>query len=536
MNLVTSVAEFVKGVNVSNKSLASLERKAGAVAASLKVLAGIAVFRGLVNATFQSADAIGKLADRLGVSTESYIGLAHAANLAGVGSSEFAAVIEKMTKNLGEAALGGGPVEEALNQLGLSAQNLANVSPDEAFLQISDAISKIENPAQRAAIAVDVFGKKGQALLNTMMQGRGAIEAQAAEARNFGTAISRVDAAQIEAANDAITRAMEAFRGLATIVAASLAPAIESAANKVIEWREGITKAIVGIAAFVAALKTITIAQKAIAAGQSVILAFMGPAGWAAIAAGAAAAAAAIFGVDQAFAAIEAKAAEIPQAGKAIAELVKPADDAKKAIEELANANASAQKKLEELAIQIMTFRMNEDDALAFRLRIEGVDEEKISQIVAAQKLLREMTAAEEEVRKESERAAEAQKQLAKAIEERNRIADQVVDQLATPLEQFEREVTRLRDLAEGGIIDEQTFNRGILSAKQQLENALQFEASSPAAVEFGSAADISATTRARNRDIVVPLQSLLEEARKQTASLDQLAKDAADEFAVVNF
>src|SRR4029079_4520127 len=140
-------------------------------------------------------------------------------NLSGVGAEEFDGTLEKMVKNLGNAAAEGGPTAEALKRIGLDAKTLASQSPDEAFKQIAEGISQIVNPAERARAATAIFGKTGQSLLNTMMAGKAGIEAAAAETAKYGTAVSRVDAAKVEAANDAITRAGEVVHGLAAQVA-----------------------------------------------------------------------------------------------------------------------------------------------------------------------------------------------------------------------------------------------------------------------------------------------------------------------------
>ncbi|MCX7704278.1 MAG: hypothetical protein N2234_09330, partial [Planctomycetota bacterium] len=48
---------------------------------------------------------------------------------------------------------------DALAMLGLSVRQLASLSPDQQFVVIAEALSKIPDPTRRAAVAMEVFGK-----------------------------------------------------------------------------------------------------------------------------------------------------------------------------------------------------------------------------------------------------------------------------------------------------------------------------------------------------------------------------------------
>ncbi len=103
-----------------------------------------------------------------------------------------------MLKNVGQAAMVGGPAADALDRLGLSVKTIAGESADQAFKDIADGIAGVTNPAERARLAVDIFGKSGQKLLPLMMEGAAGIAAAQAEAEKLGISFSRVDAKQIE--------------------------------------------------------------------------------------------------------------------------------------------------------------------------------------------------------------------------------------------------------------------------------------------------------------------------------------------------
>lgn len=235
-------AGFTKGRKEAESEMSKLNAsvgRAGDMIAGSFAAVGVGIaahaFVGFVDSAAQAIDVNAKLSDRLGITTESLIGMQHAAGLAGVDTESFNSDIEKMTKNLGEAAINGGPVEDALRGMGLSASALVNQNLDDSIMQIADGIAAIKNPAERAAAATAIFGKAGQALIPTLAGGAQGLRDATAEAEKLGIAYSRIDAANVEQANDAITRLGEATRGAANDFAVGLAPLIKVATDRLIE-------------------------------------------------------------------------------------------------------------------------------------------------------------------------------------------------------------------------------------------------------------------------------------------------------------
>lgn len=225
-------AGHVKGLG---SSLASVGGKIIGFGGALTALAAGGSLAYLVKQSMESIDATAKLSDRLGIATESLVGLQHAADLSGVSAESLTGGLEKMLKTIGDAASEGGAGAAALDKLGLSADALANMPTDQAFGEIAQGLSEIQNPAERARVAMDIFGKSGQQLLPMMLQGREGIAAAMEEAQKLGLTFSRVDAAKVEAANDAMTRLQKVFIGAAQTLAIQLAPFIEVAATKLTE-------------------------------------------------------------------------------------------------------------------------------------------------------------------------------------------------------------------------------------------------------------------------------------------------------------
>jgi hypothetical protein len=73
--------------------------------------------------------------------------------------------IGKLEAKLGQAEGGNKAAIASFKSIGLSVQDLKDLSPDEQFLKIAQAIDKIEDPNQRAAAAISLFGRGIQSSL-----------------------------------------------------------------------------------------------------------------------------------------------------------------------------------------------------------------------------------------------------------------------------------------------------------------------------------------------------------------------------------
>lgn len=195
-------------------------------------IAGAAATAAMVKMRLSAIDNLAKTADKLGVTTEALGGLRHAAELSGVSAQQFDKALQNMGVQIANAAQGSGLAVRALGQLGLEAESLTKLPLDQQMQQVAMAMGNVENHSDRVRIAYELFGARGVGVLNMMKNGAEGMNQMAQEAEALGIALSRVDAAQIEAANDNVTRAQSVFEGFANQVTVALSPAIsELAAN-----------------------------------------------------------------------------------------------------------------------------------------------------------------------------------------------------------------------------------------------------------------------------------------------------------------
>ncbi len=237
----SSVTRLAAGVATAAKSVATIGTAMGAVAAG-----GMAL---MVKQQMSAIDATAKLSDRLGISTEKLVGLQHAANLSGTSTDTMSMALQRMTRRVSEAARGSGEAVGAIKELGIDARALAAMTPDQQLYTFADALQGVATQGDRVRIAMKLFDSEGVQLLNMLQGGSAGLAKMQAEAQKLGLTFNRIDAAKVEAANDAMTRLGAVFTGVGRTLAIELAPFIEAATTKLVEMGtsgEGMGAKVVG--------------------------------------------------------------------------------------------------------------------------------------------------------------------------------------------------------------------------------------------------------------------------------------------------
>ncbi len=214
--------------------LGKLALAAGAAVLFAKALAG-------VKDQMAELDKLGKTADKLGIGVQELERLRFAAGKAGIEAGAFDKSLEKMARSVSEAAHGTGVAKDALAQLGIVSADLAQQSPDKQMMILADAIKGIQNPAEKARVAYQIFGRAGVDMINMMQGGSAAIEEQGKRFDELNGIMSRADIKGIEEANDAWMETKTAIKGAWRTFTIAIAPVLEGLAN-MFTWLVKITK------------------------------------------------------------------------------------------------------------------------------------------------------------------------------------------------------------------------------------------------------------------------------------------------------
>ena len=233
--------KFRKGMRQSQSSIKAFGRAVAtttATVATFGLALGAAAAGGLafwVKRQAEAIDSTAKFADRIGITTEALGGLQHAAALTGVTTRNLQLGLQRMTRRISEAAQGTGEAKKAIAELGLSAAALNRLAPDEQFKALAQAMAGVQNQADRVRLAMRLFDSEGVSLVNTLRLGRAGLEEVEERAKRLGIAFSRIEAAKVEEANDAILELKQALTGVANSITIALAIPIRNLAQKLTE-------------------------------------------------------------------------------------------------------------------------------------------------------------------------------------------------------------------------------------------------------------------------------------------------------------
>ena len=183
-----------------------------------------------------SGDQIGKLSMRLGTTTQGLSELKYVAEMSGVSFNSLSTGLQRMTRRVSEAAAGTGAAKNALIELGLSAEHLKTLKPEQQYEQIADALSKVEVQSDKVRLAMKLFDTEGVALLQTMESGADGIKKMREEARKLGASLSEQDIKAMSEFNDSITKLKVTLTALITNV---LIPILPHVTNFVEALRHG---------------------------------------------------------------------------------------------------------------------------------------------------------------------------------------------------------------------------------------------------------------------------------------------------------
>ena len=248
--LTADTAKFENGLKKSRKQAnqwGAAVKKGMTVAAS-----GIAAATaGLTFLTKQSLDLVDrqtKLARVLGTSQAAFSGLALAAEISGSNMEAISKALRKQAKVVNDANDGLLTYVEVFDDLNLKASELIELPLEQQFVQIVDALGKLENQTKRTALASEIFGGKNADLLNFLELGAGGIQQYIDKVQEMGVALNVNQTGAIEASNDAVTIFKQSLSGLGNQLAAQFAPAIGRAAEALTNFVIGITQNVERIA------------------------------------------------------------------------------------------------------------------------------------------------------------------------------------------------------------------------------------------------------------------------------------------------
>jgi len=258
----SATQSFAKDATASAKdvdaSFDKLNATSTKLATSFGKLKGIIIgtaFAALTRGALQSADAISDLSKATELSVGRIIELQQALQASGGESANAGKLVTEFYKSIDEAAKGSDKTQESLGKLGVSLKDLGTLSTADLLDKTIKGFENIKDPAQKTAIALQLFGKSMQGvapgdLAAKMDELRGKFEQQT-------NAVNQ--AAQL---NDNYTEAMNNLRLAFLTITAPLVDFVNNV-SKSKDSLETMISILKGLAIVLAAVFSMTVLGKA---------------------------------------------------------------------------------------------------------------------------------------------------------------------------------------------------------------------------------------------------------------------------------
>lgn len=216
----------------AGKAAPKWKRMAGGLAAAAGGAAALyAAKRGVtaaVTSTMDLAKSTLALERQTGMSAETASAWGSVLKSRDVDTKAFGVGMTKLSKTMVKASTDGKTFASTFGQLGISQETVRAGDVNSILMQTADAYSKMQNPAKKAAMMQNLFGKQAQNLAPMMASGSAGIREQLGWARKYGATLSGSGA---ESASDFIKRQREmkiAMEGLKVSAGTALLPVITS--------------------------------------------------------------------------------------------------------------------------------------------------------------------------------------------------------------------------------------------------------------------------------------------------------------------
>ncbi len=222
-NDIKRLGNSMQGVQGKAKNLANAVKGVGTAFKALFAAAAIAGFSRLVTGAIDSADAFGKLSTRTGIAASKLQAYANAGKLADVSQSDLETGLRTLARTQAEAADGVATYADAYAKLGVSVKKAdGSLKPSDQLLgEIADKFEDLPNGPEKAAVAMDIFGRSGSKLITLLNGGTEALG-------KFNYETSENFAKNAEFFNDQISILAIQFDGFRKQLADFLLPTLNS--------------------------------------------------------------------------------------------------------------------------------------------------------------------------------------------------------------------------------------------------------------------------------------------------------------------
>ena len=241
-------SEYEKGLNDAEKDAKNLSDKWSAGTADINkglknIGTGVGVFTALGAGAFKAADGVSKnldnidkMSQKLGLSTDAYQEWDYVMQISGTSIDNMAMGLKTLTNKFDDAKNGSSNAVEMFEKLGLSMDDIKDLSREDLFSQVIYAFQGMEDSAERAALANDLLGRSGQELAPLFNTSAEETQNLIAQVRDLGGVMSEDAVKQGAQFQDSLTGLKTAFAGASASLLEKLIPAITDLMDRIAEF------------------------------------------------------------------------------------------------------------------------------------------------------------------------------------------------------------------------------------------------------------------------------------------------------------
>lgn len=176
---------------------------------------------------------IGRMSVKTGIATETLSGLREAAEKSGMSLDELGVGMRRFASISVDAMNGNEAAQKTMKQLGISATDASGkIKPmDQLLLETADKFKNMKDGSEKAALAVDIFGRSGTMMIPFLNKGAEGIREFVAEQKEMGTLITNEGVASAKAFKYSMMDLEHAFMGVQLAIGNALMPVVKGIAN-----------------------------------------------------------------------------------------------------------------------------------------------------------------------------------------------------------------------------------------------------------------------------------------------------------------
>jgi hypothetical protein len=225
------VARSLGGIGTSSEQAGKKTKMgwkgiASAVGGAAAIYKAGAYVKSAVSSTEDFAKATMTLQRATGMDAKSASSWAEITKVRGINTKQFQVGLVKLSKTMELARGGNAKSLDLLQRYGVTQDQIAKGDIQGTINSVADSFALMKNPAEKAALAANLFGKSGQALVPLLQGGSQGIQDQMDLVEKYGARLGNTEGAKEMAARQ---REMKyASDGLKIAIGTQLLPVIES--------------------------------------------------------------------------------------------------------------------------------------------------------------------------------------------------------------------------------------------------------------------------------------------------------------------